>query len=152
MQREQIITTMPSNKPPGIDKMRFASSRTVLIQLFMQSRLFLMHSFKHVFFHQNGKQPRLHQFQKMVTMNRRTTIGPSHFYQFCLRFVKGLYTINSPRICNQMTPYQRLKAGTRNGIYVKHLLLKQLTQLLQSTRFTHERTTPNIHKIFHSPI
>ena len=25
-------------------------------------------------------------------------------------------------------------------------------QLLQSTRFTHERTTSNIHKIFHSPI
>ena len=47
-----------------------------------------------------------------------------------LRFAKGLYTINSLRICNQMTPYQRLKAVTRDGIRVKRLSLKQLTQFL----------------------
>ena len=57
---------------------------TILIQLFMQSCLLLMHPFWHVFFHQNGKKPRLHQFQKTATMNRQTTIGPSHFYQFYL--------------------------------------------------------------------
>ena len=54
-----------------------------------------------------------HQFQKTATMNSQTTIGPSHFYQFYLRFVKGLYTINSLRICNQMTPYQRLQSGNK---------------------------------------
>ena len=50
--------------------------------------------------------------------------------EIVLRFAKGLYIINSLHICNQMTPYQRLKAVTRNGIRVKHLSLKQPTQFL----------------------
>ena len=57
----------------------------------------------------------------MVTTNRQITKGPSNFYQFYLRFAKGLYMINSPHICNEMTPFQRLKVVTRNGIHVKHV-------------------------------
>ena len=29
--------------------------------------------------------------------------------------------INSPHICNEMTPFQRLKVVTRNGIHVKNV-------------------------------
>ena len=75
---------------------------------------------------------RSHQFQKTATMNSQTTIGPSHFYQFYLKFAKGLYTINSLHICNQMTPYQRLKAVTRNGIPVKTSVIDTTDTILNA--------------------
>ena len=47
-------------------------------------------------------------------MKSQTTIGPSHFYQFYLRFAKGWYIISSPRICNQMIKDSKTQSGNKN--------------------------------------
>ena len=85
-----------------------------------------------MFFSIKMEKTRSHQFQKTVTMNSQTRIGPSHFYQFYLRFVKGLYTINSLRICNQMTPYQRLQSGNKKWHSCKTSVIETTDTILNA--------------------
>ena len=40
---------------------------------------------------------------------------------FSVNWSERVYMINSPHICNEMTPFQRLNVVTRNGIHVKHV-------------------------------
>jgi len=76
-----------------------------------------------------------------------------------LKYLEVVWKIYEGRLCREHTIEPRRHGGgnptnlTQGDLQLIETCKKaRPSSSLQSTRFTHERTTSNIHKIFHSPI